>query len=55
MYVITSARNVYKCVSNNASANSTVEPSGDYTTSNGNISTGDGFVWKYMYNVKPSN
>ncbi len=55
MYVITSARNVYKCVSNNASANSTVEPSGDYTTSNGNISTGDEFVWKYMYNVKPSN
>jgi len=55
MYVITSARNVYKCVSNSASANSTVEPTGDYTTSNGNISTSDGFVWKYMYNVKPSN
>ena len=55
MYVITSARNVYKCVSNSASANSTVEPTGDYTTSNGNISTSDGYVWKYMYNVKPSN
>lgn len=55
MYVITSDRNVYKCLSNNASANSTVEPSGDYTTSNGNIATADGFIWKYMYNVKPSN
>jgi len=55
MYVITSARNVYKCVSNSASANSSIEPTGDYTTSNGNISTSDGYVWKYMYNIKPSN
>jgi hypothetical protein len=55
MYVITSARNVYKCVSNSASANSSIEPTGDYTTSNGNISTADGYVWKYMYNIKPSN
>jgi hypothetical protein len=54
-YVITSARNVYKCLSNNSSANSTVEPTGDYTTSNGNIATSDGYIWKYMYNVKPSN
>lgn len=55
MYIITSERNVYKCVSNNSSANSTVEPTGDYTTSNGNIGTADGYKWKYMYNVKPSN
>lgn len=55
MYVITSGRNVYKCVSNNANSISTVEPTGDYTTSNGNIGTADGFVWKYMFNVKPSN
>lgn len=54
-YVYTSARNVYKCLSNNASANSTVEPTGDYTSSNGNIATADGYIWKYMYNVKPSN
>jgi hypothetical protein len=54
-YIMTSARNVYKCLSNNASANSTVEPSGDYTTSNGNIATADGYIWKYMYNIKPSN
>ena len=54
-YAITSARNVYKCLSNNSSANSTVEPTGDYTTSNGNIATADGYIWKYMYNIKPSN
>jgi len=55
MYIITTERNVYKCVSNNSSANSTVEPSGNYITSNGNISTADGYIWKYMYNIKPSN
>jgi len=55
MYVITGDRNVYKCVSNNASANSSIEPTGDYTTSNGNIATADGYIWKYMYNIKPSN
>ena len=55
MYVITSARDVYKCLSNNASANSTVEPTGDYTTSNGVISTADSYIWKYMFNVRSSN
>jgi hypothetical protein len=55
MYVYTSDRNVYKCLSNNSSANSTVEPTGDYTSSNGNIATSDGYIWKYMFNVKPSN
>lgn len=55
MYVYTKSGSVYKCLSNNNSSNSTVEPSGDYTSSNGNISTTDGFIWKYMYNVKPSN
>ena len=54
-YVITSDRNVYKCLSNNFSANSTVEPTGDYSTSNGAISTADGYIWKYMFNVKSSN
>ena len=54
-YVITTERNVYKCLSNNATANSTVEPTGDYTTSNGVIATADGYIWKYMYNVKPAN
>jgi len=54
-YVITTGRNVYKCLSNNASANSTVEPTGDYTTSNGVIATADGYIWKYIHNVRPSN
>ena len=55
MYVITSANNVYKCLSNNFSANSTIEPSGDYSSSNGTVSTADGFIWKYMFKVKSSN
>lgn len=60
MYVITTERNVYKCVSNSISsngytANSTVQPTGDYLTSNGNIETVDGYIWKYMYNIGASN
>ena len=55
MYIMTSGRSVYKCLSNNYSSNSTVEPTGDYTSSNGNIATSDGYIWKYMFNVKPSN
>jgi hypothetical protein len=55
MYILTTARNVYKCLSNNANSISTVEPTGDYSTANGTIFTADGFIWKYMYNVKPSN
>jgi len=55
MYVLTSQRNVYKCLSNNANVVSTVEPSGDYNTANGTIFTADGYVWKYLYNVKASN
>lgn len=55
MYVITSERNVYKCLANNVGANSTIEPTGDYGTANGTITTADGYIWKYMFNVKPSN
>lgn len=60
MYVITSDRNVYKCLSNaissnGVSANSTIEPTGDFSTSNGNIETLDGYIWKYMYNIGVSN
>lgn len=54
-YVINSEGNVYKCLSNNASANSTVEPTGNYTSSNGYITTSDDYVWKYMYNIEASN
>jgi len=54
-YAVTSDRNVYKCLSNAAASNSTIEPSGDYTTSNGVIATADGYIWKYMYNIRPAN
>ena len=55
MYAFTTNRNVYKCLSNNAGAISTVQPTGDYTTSNGVVTTADGYVWKYMYNVRVGN
>jgi hypothetical protein len=55
MYVITDERNVYKCLSNNNGNISIVEPSGDYGSANGTIVTADGYIWKYMYNIKPSN
>ena len=61
MYVITSERGVYKCLSNNSNGlsssdtTSTVEPSGDFNTSNGVISTADGYIWKYMYTIRDNN
>ena len=55
MYIITDDRNVYKCLSNNSGTASTTKPTGDYTSSNGTISTSDGYIWKYMFNVLPSN
>lgn len=55
MYVMTSDYNIYMCLSNNNSSNSTYEPSGDYSTSNGFITTSDNYMWKYLYNVKQSN
>lgn len=55
MYVLTDERNVYKCLANNNGVVSTVQPTGDYGTANGTIATADGYIWKYMYNIKPSN
>ena len=54
-YVYNSERNVYKCLSNNLSSNSTVEPLGTNLGNRGIIETGDGFLWKYMYNIQASN
>jgi len=48
-YVLTSTYDVYKCIDNNDNATSTVEPSGNKTTST--FSTADGYVWKYMYTL----
>jgi len=55
IYVMNSERSVYLCMSNNISANSTVEPTGKNLSSNGNIQTADGYLWKYLYNIKPTN
>lgn len=48
MYVKTSDHNVYKCISNNSGAVSTVEPTG---TTNTEFNTADGYWWKYMYTL----
>ena len=50
-YVLTSARNVYKCLDNNSGATSTDEPSG---TSTSVITTSDDYKWKYMYTLSAS-
>jgi len=50
-YVLTTARNVYKCLDNNNNAASTVEPT---TTPTNVIETGDGYKWKYMYTLSAS-
>ena len=47
-YVLTAARNVYKCLDNNGNAASTVEPTG---TSTSILTTADGYKWKYMYTL----
>jgi hypothetical protein len=50
-YVLTTDRNVYKCLYNNNNAASTVQPSG---TSVNIITTADGYKWKYMYTLSAS-
>jgi len=48
-YVVNSDLSVYKCIANNISSNSTVEP----TSVNPAITskTSDGYSWKYMYTI----
>ena len=50
-YVLTTDRNVYKCLDNNGNSASTVEPTGTSTTI---LTTGDGYKWKYMYTLSAS-
>jgi hypothetical protein len=50
-YVLTAARNVYKCLDNNNNGSSTSEPAG---TSVNIITTADGYKWKYMYTLSAS-
>jgi hypothetical protein len=47
-YVMTEDFNVYKCLDNNNGALSTIKPLGSSVTP---ITTSDGYVWKFMYNV----
>lgn len=55
MYVITDDYNVYKCISNNSDSYSTDKPVEDYNSESGYNITSDGYVWKYMYNIKEYN
>ena len=50
-YVLTTDRNVYKCLNNNGNSTSTVEPTG---TSTSILTTADGYDWKYMYTLSAS-
>ena len=47
-YVITDQNNVYKCLSNNKGAASTIRPTGFSTSA---FTTSDGYHWKYMYTI----
>lgn len=48
-YVLSSEHNVYKCLSNNGGAPSTVMPNILVTTTH--FQTSDGYIWKYMYSL----
>ena len=52
-HIITSDNNVYKCISNNSGAVSTVEPLSvnPYALTE----TSDGYVWKYMFTVSDAD
>ena len=48
-YVVSDAGRVYKCIDNNRSANSVIQPT-SIDTSNIQL-TSDGYRWKYMYTI----
>ena len=47
-YVVTDEYNVYKCLNNKGGALSTAKPTGTQLLP---ISTSDGYIWKFMYNI----
>jgi hypothetical protein len=51
-YVVTDSLNVYKCLSNNFGAASTVQPSGTSTTV---VTSADGYQWKYMLTINSAD
>jgi hypothetical protein len=57
--VINTEYNVYKCLSNGGGNLSIVEPTGTGSTGNNIVDTrgsgGDGYLWKYMYNINTLN
>lgn len=48
-YCMNSEGNIYKCIANNNDNPSTYEPLGQSTTY---ITTGDGYIWKFMFDLK---
>ena len=52
-YVFTDEFNVYKCIFNNYGGRSTEKPTG--RDSSEMIKTSDGYIWKYMYSISPSD
>ena len=54
MYVVTSAFNVYKVMSNNGNVSSTVEPTSVDTSQGVTQTTSDGYKWKYLYTISAS-
>lgn len=48
-FVVNDQYEVFKCISNNRGAKSTVEPR--LNTVSGTFNTADGYVWKYMYTI----
>lgn len=51
-YVLTSTFGVYKCISNNRGAPSTIEPSGSDVIP---VQYNDGYIWKYLYTIPLSS
>jgi len=53
-YVVTDSFRVYKCLNNNSGALSTVEPTSSAITGVDTYTPlSDGYIWKYMYTLKP--
>ena len=48
-YVVNDSYQVFKVINNNNGSPSTVKPT--LTATSGTFSTGDGYVWKYMYTI----
>jgi hypothetical protein len=51
-YVLTQDNNVYKCISNNFGAASSIKPTG---TAINVITTSDGYQWKYLYSLSDTD